>query len=136
MALASTIYRRIRREWVRRTQYSGAPAFSNPARVAGYRNTDGDPDFMPTMVPWLDRPDADIDAYMRTVADPLRDYDLRDKLHAWRRDGYVLFEQAVDHRLIEAYRADMHELLQHHKDHDQVRVDHKLYNGPSGSVSL
>jgi hypothetical protein len=45
--------------------------------------------------PWVDEPNADIDAYCRSVARP-EDYDLRAKLDYWREHGVVIFEQAID----------------------------------------
>jgi hypothetical protein len=136
MAVTTDLYRRVRRAWLRRTDFAGAPVFVDAARVAEYRNAAGEPDFIPHLAPWLDRPDADIDAYVRSVKDVPRTFDLGEKLHAWRRDGFVIFEQAVSHELIDAYIEDLHELFRHHTEHDEVLVDHKLYNGPGGNVSI
>ena len=59
--------------------------------------------------PWIDRPDADIDAYLaRLDEDP--GFDLRSALECWRRDGVVVFEQAIEPALLDAFEADLQEL--------------------------
>ena len=56
-------------------------------------------------MPWLDREDADIDAYVASLpAQP--DYDLTDALRRWRRDGMIVFENVVSGDLIDKYLED------------------------------
>ena len=61
--------------------------------------------------PWLDRDDADIDAYVASLQKQ-PDYDLAQKLRFWRDNGIVVFENAVSHELIDAYLADIAALMQ------------------------
>jgi ectoine hydroxylase-related dioxygenase (phytanoyl-CoA dioxygenase family) len=60
-------------------------------------------DFDPETLPWIDRPDADVDGYVS---------DLTAKLKQWREDGFVVFPGAVSNELIERYLADWDGLLQ------------------------
>ena len=101
-----------------------APAFVNLESVAAHRNARGEPDFPEPLMPWIDRPDADVDAYVRSLPETPTDYDLSEALHHWRRDGYVLFEQAVSRRLIDQYLADMRELVENHKAYDVLLNHH------------
>ena len=68
-------------------------------------------------VPWIDRPDADIDAYVAGLAEP-PDFDLAADLHRWKRDGYVVFESVVDPALIDALESDIDHLRRHYRDFD------------------
>mgnify|MGYP005752780341 CR=1 FL=1 len=67
--------------------------------------------------PWLDHPEADIDAYVASLG-KLPDYDLKAKLHAWKRDGIVIFEGAVSHKAIDAYLADIDLLIRNFRDYE------------------
>lgn len=52
-------------------------------------------DFDPATVPWIDRPDADVDAYVRGLSSLPQEYDLRAQLHHWREQGFVVFRGAA-----------------------------------------
>ena len=67
--------------------------------------------------PWIDLPDADIDAYVDQLSEGAG-FDLRHALHLWRRDGVVLFENVVDRRLIDALIGDIDYLREHYRDFD------------------
>lgn len=67
--------------------------------------------------PWIDLPDADIDAYLDRLSEQA-DFDLRRALHQWRTDGVVLFENVVDPQLIDALIGDIEYLRAHHRDFD------------------
>lgn len=65
--------------------------------------------------PWIDRYGADIDQYLRktdTVVSP----EMRRKLETWYSDGIVIFENVVQHELIDALAADIDYLKKHHQD--------------------
>jgi hypothetical protein len=64
-----------------------APVFVNPATVAEYRNSSNEPDFMEWMKPWIDRKDADIDRYVRSLKQRPSEHDLREQLQHWRDYG-------------------------------------------------
>lgn len=70
------------------------------------------PEFDAGTMPWIDRPDADIDGYVNGL-NPLRRpaYDLREKLDHWHRYGYVVFERLIPEEWIDAYRADVDQLI-------------------------
>ncbi|WP_133500606.1 phytanoyl-CoA dioxygenase family protein [Cognatilysobacter terrigena] len=77
--------------------------------------------------PWLDLDDADVAGYVAKVSDEA-DFDLESALHAWRRDGVVLFEDVVDRHLIDALVEDVAYLRRHHRDFDllvEVRGEQK-----------
>ncbi len=67
--------------------------------------------------PWIDHPEADIDAYVDGLA-VQPDFDLRRALRQWREQGIVLFEGVVDPRLIDALKDDIDYLRTHHRDFD------------------
>jgi ectoine hydroxylase-related dioxygenase (phytanoyl-CoA dioxygenase family) len=67
-------------------------------------------DFDPRVLPWIDRPDADIDSYLAKLPAPPLDYDLRETLGHWREFGYVVFEKAISGKLIDAYVSDLDQL--------------------------
>lgn len=100
-----------------------APAFADLASVASHRNARGEPEFPESLIPWIDRTDADVEAYVRSLRETPAD-DLAGALHHWRRDGYVVFEQAISHRLIDQYLADMRELVERHQAYDVLFNHH------------
>lgn len=68
-------------------------------------------EFEPHTLPWLDRPRADVDAYVAGLPpDELPAYDLREALTGWRRLGYVMLPALIEPALIDAYLADLEEL--------------------------
>ena len=70
-----------------------------------------------TRRPWIDEPDADIDAYCRRVARP-EDYDLKAKLEHWQEHGVVIFEGAIDPSLIDLLNADLDALVRAPSEHE------------------
>ena len=68
-------------------------------------------------LPWIDRPDADIDAYVDDLSEAAG-FDLRRALQQWRNDGVVLFEGVVDKGLIDALIGDIDYLRTHYRDFD------------------
>lgn len=53
-------------------------------------------EFENSTLPWIDRPDADIDAFLKTFSVPDNfPYDLSEKLHFWKKNGYVILEDAI-----------------------------------------
>lgn len=68
--------------------------------------------FDPGTLPWIDRPDADVDAYMATLGDRApRGYDLRGQLAHWREHGYVIFRDLIPGSWVDAFAADMDRLV-------------------------
>jgi phytanoyl-CoA hydroxylase len=65
--------------------------------------------------PWIDEPDAAIEAYVKSVA-TVHDYDLKEKLECWRENGIVIFEGAVDHSKIGSLLSDVEYLVHNQKD--------------------
>src|SRR4051812_39243948 len=63
-------------------------------------------------MPWIDRPDADIDAYVRRLPPEERDW-AKHYLEAWRRDGIIILENAVDELTTDALVADIDHLVRH-----------------------
>ena len=56
-------------------------------------------------LPWIDRPDADIDTYVDVLPSADLGYDLKDALRHWREKGYLILKKSLDLALIDAYRA-------------------------------
>ena len=68
-------------------------------------------DFSPESLPWLDRHVAEIDAYVSQIESRQTKYDLREKLLHWLRFGYVIFEGAIEHHLIDAFTENVDVIL-------------------------
>lgn len=94
------------------------PAFVDLSQVATHRNARGELDFPQALVPWIDREDADIHAYVRSLDTLPEDYDLEGALHRWRRLGYLIFKQAISHRLIDRYLGDLREAFENNEKYD------------------
>lgn len=68
--------------------------------------------FDPATLPWLDREEADVEGYVASLGPAQRPgFDLAEKLLHWRRFGYVVFPQLIPDAMIDAYRADLAELV-------------------------
>lgn len=67
--------------------------------------------------PWIDHPDADIDAYIASLP-RLPDYDLKGKLAEWKEKGVVIFEGVVSSAQIDAYLADIDLLMRDFGQYD------------------
>ncbi|MFO1323020.1 MAG: phytanoyl-CoA dioxygenase family protein [Burkholderiales bacterium] len=68
--------------------------------------------FDPGTLPWIDRPDADVAAYVAALGDRApADYDLREQLACWREHGYVIFRKLIPESWIDAFVADMDRLV-------------------------
>src|SRR2546422_8887812 len=91
-------------------------------------------DFDPATLPWIDRNGADVDSYVAQTAAE-RDYDLREKLQAWKELGYAVFEQAVSHALIDAYLADIREFMDRHKEFSSLITAHAYGNVKANELS-
>ncbi len=69
-------------------------------------------------VPWIDRDDCDIDAYVDALS-VKPDFDLAEKLRLWRDEGIVVFEQVVSQGLIDMYLEDIDALV---RDYDRYEI--------------
>lgn len=67
--------------------------------------------------PWIDRADANVDAYVSTHYDNTG-YDLHAKLVEWRERGIVFFRNVISHDLIDRYLEDLECLKNNHYDYD------------------
>jgi len=69
-------------------------------------------EFDSATLPWLDRILREMDAYLASVEpDPAERFRLRGQLLHFMHFGYVVFEGAVEHQLIDAYLADVYDLF-------------------------
>ncbi|MFO1316091.1 MAG: phytanoyl-CoA dioxygenase family protein [Burkholderiales bacterium] len=74
--------------------------------------------FDPATLPWLDRERADIAGYVAALDPAQRPrFDLAEKLEHWRRFGYVVFPKLIPEALIDAYRADLADLVAQRAHH-------------------
>lgn len=81
-------------------------------------------------LPWIDRQDADIEGFLRQYkkADGLP-YDLAEKMHFWRKNGYVILEQAIPTAWLDQLWSEVEELIDHHEKYKTlVRVDRPEYS--------
>jgi phytanoyl-CoA hydroxylase len=67
-------------------------------------------------LPWVDRPEADIEAFVRRNSNQYS-FELMTALKAWKRDGVVIFENVVPPALLAEFEADLAHLLGNHKDY-------------------
>ncbi len=78
--------------------------------------------FAPERAPWIDRPGADVDAYVDALVaergERPEDTELRRRLTGWRDEGYVVLRNAAPVELIDAYRADLAALTADHRAHE------------------
>lgn len=82
---------------------------SGHVQSQGHRSSE----FDPATLPWLDRPNADIEGYVKRLQAQgglPQDYDLQKSLRQWQESGYVIFEQAAPHDLIDALLEDVEEV--------------------------
>ena len=77
--------------------------------------------FDPATLPWLDRIYAEIDAYVKRLgsAAPAA-YDLRQHLIRWMRFGYTTFPGLISPELVDAYRADLDDLIHRRRGGDTL----------------
>ncbi|OWK40249.1 phytanoyl-CoA dioxygenase family protein [Fimbriiglobus ruber] len=106
--------------------------------VATHRNQRGDLDFQEDRVPWIDRPDADVAEYVRSVpvAQRPREYDLAEKLEFFRQNGYVVFERLIDPHLIDLFLSDVDTVIREPDKYPVlVACDGRHQNVPVGTLS-
>lgn len=84
-------------------------------------------------LPWIDKRGADVDAFLKQyVRKDSVPYDLKEKLDFWRKNGYVILEQAIPTTWIDQLWSEVEELIEHHDKYDtNVRIDLPEYkNNP------
>ncbi len=69
-------------------------------------------------LPWIDRDDADIDGYARSHHEEM--FDVAERLREWKRDGVVIFRDAIPEAALQAFEADMAEVLAAPADYPQT----------------
>lgn len=86
-------------------------------------------DFNYNNLPWVDKKDADIEAFVASHPEFKKlPYDMAEKLRFWRENGYVILEQIIPHEWIDTYLQDVEELIEHHERYQSlVRVDLPKY---------
>lgn len=76
-------------------------------------------------LPWIDKQGADVDAFLKSYKRG-KDlpYDLAEKMHLWRENGYVILEQAIQTRWLDQLWSEVEELIEHHEKYKTlVRID-------------
>ncbi|MEA2462078.1 MAG: hypothetical protein QOH90_2255 [Actinomycetota bacterium] len=92
-------------------------------------------DFERETLPWLDAALAQVDDYVEALGDQApATYDLREKLKLWLQFGYATLPGAAEHALIDAYLADVEELLTRRASPTMVTV-HPLGDRAIDSLS-
>lgn len=71
--------------------------------------------------PWIDAPDASIDAYVNSLSTPVSG--LAQALAQWRSDGVVIFRGALPGSLVDLFREDFAYLRSHSKSFDLIVND-------------
>jgi ectoine hydroxylase-related dioxygenase (phytanoyl-CoA dioxygenase family) len=60
-------------------------------------------------MPWVDKANADVSAYCQENTED--SFDLKEKLEQWRRDGVVIFENAIDSAAIDDLLSELNSLI-------------------------
>ncbi|MFC5409200.1 phytanoyl-CoA dioxygenase family protein [Larkinella bovis] len=86
-------------------------------------------DFPAENLPWIDKKNPDVDGFVKQFPKAAQlPYDLAEKLRFWNQNGYVILEQIISDELIDAYLADVQELIEKHKEYDiNIRIDRPEY---------
>ncbi len=75
-------------------------------------------EFEAESLPWIDRPDADIDGFLKTFPVPVGyPYDLKEKLQFWRENGYVILEKALPGAWLDGLWAEVEGVLREPQKH-------------------
>jgi len=86
-------------------------------------------DFDSKTLPWIDKANPDIEGFVKNFPKAAQlPYDLAEKLRLWNQNGFVILEQVLSEELIDAYLADVEELIEDHQQHDiHIRIDRPEY---------
>ncbi len=82
-------------------------------------------EFDEATLPWIDRPDADVDEFIKKYQ-PKFDvsYNLAEKLKFWQKNGYVILEQSIQSELLDLFWSDVEELVEHPEKYKMwARID-------------
>lgn len=87
-------------------------------------------DFPAENLPWIDQPNPDVEGFVKAFPKATQlPYNLAEKLRFWSENGYVILEKALSDELIDAYLADVQELIDQHKSYDiNIRIDRPEYS--------
>jgi phytanoyl-CoA hydroxylase len=82
-------------------------------------------EFDPETLPWIDRESADVAAFLQTYQPPFGvSYDLAEKLNFWRKNGYVVLEQAISEQYLDTFWQDVETLIAQSEQYKlMVRID-------------
>ncbi len=82
-------------------------------------------------LPWIDKKDADIKGFVSHYArNKNLSYDLAEKLQFWRKNGYVILEQAIAPEWLDQLWSEVEELFEHNEKYQiKVQVDLPEYAG-------
>ncbi len=82
-------------------------------------------------LPWIDKKDADINGFVNRYARTKNlSYDLAEKLEFWRKNGYVILEQAIATQWLDQLWSEVEELFEHNEKYKiKVQVDLPEYAG-------
>ena len=80
-------------------------------------------------IPWIDKEGADIQAFSQQfVAGRAMPYNMTEKLEFWKKNGYVIFENAIPTDWIDQLLKEVEDVIEHHDQYDmQVRIDLPAY---------
>ena len=87
-------------------------------RTAKFSLRGGPTDFEAETLPWIDRPDVDIDAFVEQFDLPSDfPYDLKTLLTQWRDQGYVILEQAIPTAWLDGLWDEIEDTIEHNDEH-------------------
>jgi hypothetical protein len=90
-------------------------------------------EFDPATLPWLDRPNANIDDFLKTFTLPdSYPYDLKEKLEFWRQNGYVILEKAIPTEWCDKLWEEVEYTFDHHKEFEMKA----LVDGVNGNKDV
>ncbi|MEZ0487395.1 phytanoyl-CoA dioxygenase family protein [Fibrella aquatica] len=87
-------------------------------RMAKHKLNDPQRDFEADTLPWIDRPGADIDAFLARFNVPADfPYDLKALLVQWRDQGYVVLEGALPTAMVDGLWQEVEHTIEQHDQH-------------------
>ncbi|GAB3329606.1 hypothetical protein GCM10027299_33230 [Larkinella ripae] len=99
-------------------------------RMAKFRMKNLPLDFEPETLPWIDRSDADIDAFVKKFKTPNGfPYDLGKLLRDWRDKGYIILEQAIPVAWVDGLWQEVEEMVENNEKYSLKSLVYQFNDG-------
>ncbi|WP_421828607.1 phytanoyl-CoA dioxygenase family protein [Larkinella sp.] len=104
-------------------------------RMVKFRMKNSPLDFEEDTLPWIDRSDANIDAFVKTFKTP-KDfpYDLAKLLRDWRDNGYVILEKAIPPQWLDNLWQEVEEVVENNEKYSVKSLVYQFNDGKETPV--